>query len=477
MKTVTNNLKSRSKSGFFIAMSCPGCGGELHLEDNFFVLRCEHCDSVHRVSTPESPGAYIVPPRIDSAKARFAADRYLKEKNLPLTENDTQIKKIYYPYWKIDAVMLRLRKSKMKVVVREGEQYHDDLTHDKIMTDLNLSPYSTSISAGIKFDGIPATLGMRTEYIKLFAYASDKIEKDFYPYPVTKSWEEMRTNLYQHLSAIGSVDVNEFGENKTELFAPKAALVYFPFYILEDFNPSGYNRLVVDAVSGRLLNRVTEVDFDNSSVDENIPSITFGELKVEPHRCWNCGEDLPAEQSYLYICRNCEAVNSIENSGLPQPKIFSVSSTDTNTDFYLPFWKMAIPEDLQPLLRPIFGGIYNSDTVLMPAFKAGNFDALYRLTKRVSAAYPKFNQSEIAKTDPRFVSVNLNIAEAVMYTDIFVRRDGLSKNSHKAVDFSFQPQSADLVYIPFHRENYFLVDSVINAITVEKRIISAFLGN
>jgi len=429
---------------------------------------------VHRVSTPDQPVAYVVPPRIDSAKARFAVDRFLKEKNLPLTENDTQIKKIYYPYWKIDAVMLRLRKSKSKVIVRQGDQYHDDVTHDKITTDLNLSPYATSISAGVEFEGIPSTLGMRTEYIKLLAYSPEQTEKDFYPYPVTKSWEDIRINLYQRLSAIGAVDANEFGENKTELYAPKSALIYFPYYLLEDFNPSGYNRFVVDAVSGRMASHVTKVNFDSSSSDIDLPTINFGELKVAPHRCWNCGDDLPAEQSFIYLCHNCEAVNSLENSGLPQPKIMSVSENGTRVENFLPFWRLGIPSDLQPILRPIFGGIYNSDTILIPAFRGGNFDALYRLTKRVSAAFPKFSCSEIVKTDQRFVSVNLNISEAVMYTDIFIRRDALSKNSFKQSNFSFQPLSADLIYIPFHSENYFLVDSVINAITVEKRVAAAF---
>ncbi|MFQ5584640.1 MAG: hypothetical protein ACE5GL_09420, partial [Calditrichia bacterium] len=85
------------KSGFFIGVTCPDCGGELELEENFFVTRCCHCDSVHRIVMPDIPMVYLIPAKISKREARFSIDRYLKKKSLPLTSSNFQLKRLYYP--------------------------------------------------------------------------------------------------------------------------------------------------------------------------------------------------------------------------------------------------------------------------------------------------------------------------------------------------------------------------------------------
>ena len=82
---------TRNKSGFYIGVTCPGCGGELEIESNFFTLTCEYCGSVLRIKMPDTPPAYLIKGRLDKREIRFGIDRYLKKQNLPLTDANLQI--------------------------------------------------------------------------------------------------------------------------------------------------------------------------------------------------------------------------------------------------------------------------------------------------------------------------------------------------------------------------------------------------
>ncbi|MEE8577598.1 MAG: hypothetical protein V3T31_10120, partial [candidate division Zixibacteria bacterium] len=57
---MATQTKTTNKSGFYIEVTCPGCGGTLDLDTDFFVLECTHCGSVHRVVMPEAPAAYMI---------------------------------------------------------------------------------------------------------------------------------------------------------------------------------------------------------------------------------------------------------------------------------------------------------------------------------------------------------------------------------------------------------------------------------
>ncbi len=70
---------SKNQSGFYIGVGCPGCGGELALESEFFVISCDHCGSVLRVTLPEIPPAYMVAAKVSKREARFGIDEPVVE--------------------------------------------------------------------------------------------------------------------------------------------------------------------------------------------------------------------------------------------------------------------------------------------------------------------------------------------------------------------------------------------------------------
>jgi len=58
---------------------------------------------------PETPPAYLAPAKVSRREMRFKIDRYLKKRGLPLSDSTIDVKRLYYPYWKIDAILLKLR--------------------------------------------------------------------------------------------------------------------------------------------------------------------------------------------------------------------------------------------------------------------------------------------------------------------------------------------------------------------------------
>ncbi|KAA3631511.1 MAG: hypothetical protein DWP97_12995 [Calditrichaeota bacterium] len=460
------------KEGFFIEITCPGCGGNLELQDNFFAVECSHCSSRHRLVMPNSPPAFLTKAKVTTREARFAIDRYAKKHNLPLSSSDFQLKKVYYPYWKIDAVLFRYRKRvEKRVVMSDDYDTNSEISYDTEKTEISLSPYTTTLLAGVRFEGLPESIGLRSNYLKLNIFADHLVEDDFDSLPVAKSWETMRSSLMSHIGSIGSYDSNHFGANKTEVFCPKASLIYFPFMVFDFYDDDNFHRYVVDAVTGRILSNITELNITGEYPDQ-MPDIKFGEIKIEQHRCGNCGEDLPADESLVYICKNCQVLTDLE----PGVAIDTISAVDIELnpdDIMVPFWSLKLHREDAKRIQPFFGGMFHSDHIVIPAFKVSNFDAMSKLAKRVSSAYPKFKFREISDMDNQFRNVNLPLTEAILLASLFIHKDkyvkGLGNKDTKSE--TFVPTEISLFYAPFHLESYFYVDSYLNAVTFEKKLV------
>jgi len=464
-------VRTSSKRGFFVEVTCPGCGGKLQLDEDFFVLSCSHCGSVHRVNMPDIPAAYLIQAKIDSREARFSIDRHLKRKNLPLSNSGMHLKRLYYPYWKIDAILFRVRNKTHRRVIADETEYRDEVVVSRDQTEISLSPYTTTKAAGMPFEGIPDSIGLRTEYIGMLPFSQENVEDEFDSFPILTSWEDVRANLLQNVGFIAELDEADYGTNVTELFHPGAALVYFPYLVFESYGRQGFNRYVVDGVSGRVLEHVEEIDNDTAFEYPDAPDIEFGALTVEHHRCNTCGVDLPPEQSFVYVCRNCHELTVLGGHGASIRELFYAPVREKPEDSMFPFWSMKIGQEHAGKLRILFGGIYSSDQLVIPAFKAKNFEAVARLTKRMSSAIVQMELTELETPDSRFRPVSVSLDDALLLAELIIYRQQFSRTSRaRAGETAFVPEQIKLVYLPFHPEHYFYVDSVLNTVTFERSL-------
>lgn len=470
----TSPATANNQSGFYVGLGCPGCGGEVRQQEDFYVLTCEHCGSVLRVQMPNQPPAFMVSGRIDRRGARFHIDRYQKKQADPLTDSDIQLKFLYYPYWKVDAVMLKLRnrvKERVYVVhtAKGGAIEHRTETPQ---TDINLVPYMTTVPAGPAMTGIPPTIGSRAEYIKLVPYSRDNTQDGFDSLPISRTWDDVWEELNKKVRAIGMIETPDFGHNRTEIFRPMPRLVYYPMIVAELYGSSSFDRWVLDGVSGRVVDHRDRITEDRSAPDET-PTVEFGQLDVDFHRCGNCGVDLPAHAACMCICHNCDQVVSVDQqSGLPD-QIEFVETPDTETADMFPFWIFDIAEADQSRMRPVFGEMVDSGSLAVPAFRLAGFDGYYRLIRRMSAALHQFPTTPLQSHMDRARPVNVSLSEALLMGRLALYRARLSQNPKLAGECpAIEPHRVRLLFAPFRPQAYFYADTVTDLVTFEKSLLS-----
>jgi len=520
---------SNSKTGFFIGVGCPGCGGDLELDSDFFVIGCEHCGSVLRVLKPDMPVAYMMRSAQSDSQVRFHLDRFLKKNDQPLTNSSLLLKKIYYPYWKVDATMLRVRN---KVEVKKFYSEYDSSVENTIerpRSDITIAPYSMTIGAGPKMPSVPDTMGIRAESIHVIPFSDENVEDDFDALPIVKPWKAVERKLKLAIGTIGTIDQPDFGNNLTRLFDPVFSLIHFPYVIVESYDPT-YRRWALDGLTGRVLGTVSDIaeqkaeparekrggsasfnfggvglsfdlgsgsdavddsenfeervnarsveydqmaqDIDRDSAEGAPPPIEFGELKVDFHRCTNCGCDLPAELSHVYICSNCHQMRMLEECPYGELLIEKADCDLNDKVTLVPFWWVKIPDEQAAKLNTLLGGLGQPDRLVMPALRSFNFEAMIRLAKRMSAAITRIPTVSVESLDERFLSVRVSLAEAVAMAEMMVCKEWISVGRDMTgPETKIEPVAAGLIYVPFRLENYFYVDSVMGAISMEKTLL------
>ncbi|MFH2034804.1 MAG: hypothetical protein ABIJ45_00230 [Candidatus Zixiibacteriota bacterium] len=461
--------QAEHKSGFYIGVTCPGCGAILELQEDYFVIKCDFCKSVLKIDMPETPPAYLIKGELSQQKIRFQIDRYLKKNNLPLTKSNLEIKPIYFPYWKINGIILKVRNKSIELFSGQTDDEGNSISYERDISDIRLSPYIKTVAANENFTNIPHTIGMRTDYIRLDTFSRENIADGFRVIPILKNWESILDEMDGTIEAIGSLNQPDFGDNLTELFNPDGSLVYFPYYIVESEYGEINRRFIIDGKSGTVAGYSEKPIFDEDSFIEEQSNFEFGELKVDFHRCGNCGIDLPEIQSAIYICPNCHVTVNLDWKAPDIGEIKMINGTVHPNDIMFPFWSMLMSEEDKKALGPMFGGIYGSDRLIIPAFKMVNFEAMYRLTKRFSSAIRTLDLISVNENlNDKFHPVTLGVSDALLMAEILIRREYVGKGIDDGSEFF--PDDFELFYAPFHAESYFYVDSILNAITFEKKL-------
>ncbi|MFH1699648.1 MAG: hypothetical protein ABIE07_03590 [Candidatus Zixiibacteriota bacterium] len=482
------------KTGFYIGVSCPGCGADLELQNDFFSIECSFCGSVLRLEMPETFPIYYVPMKMKKRELRFQADRYLRNAGLPLTGADLSFRVIYYPYWKIDAVKLQIK-------ARETEYYSGNSNSNIMTTQLDyhgvfvtgrvignsltaklsipdekklvahFSPYSTTRMAAKEISGIPSSLGQRTDYIKMYPKSAEGHDDSAQYYPIENSWEMIEkqfsgsAGMKKHTCELGMFP-------ETKLLFPEGSIVYFPFAIFEHTSHGDRQRIVCDGVVGRVLAIINPSDELTSEHQGQTSLIDYGQVLIKMHRCKNCGADLPANSSSVYICRNCRIAVSFDSNLTLNEGIFQVKEPNPgkNRNFQLfPFWSFRGPGGLINNFVKSYNQNENCENIIVPAFTFSNFDAMRRLTKRVTASGQTLNVETVNELDRRFLPATVGLQKAHRMAEITLYCSHAADKPNLSIeDFTFAIEDSRLIYIPFSCENYFYVSTVNNAITFEK---------
>jgi DNA-directed RNA polymerase subunit RPC12/RpoP len=486
MRTTT-----RPKTGFFIGVTCPGCGADLELQSDFFVLECAHCGSVLRIIMPEAPPAYVVVGAKDSREIRFHLDRYLKTGGLPLTGPGYSIRRIFYPYWKTDAILLKV-KEKHQVsppastsMLTSNVSYGDlfdlgNMVSDTISqssgeaiiehsVEASLTPYMVTTAAGPTIDGLPSDLGLRAEYVGMRPFKSDAVSPDDEFHPVTVRWKDTLARISKSMSLNR---MSYSGSERTlqkQIFRPRCSVIYFPFFICETGSGSGARRYVIDGLSGRVLSSADDDSDEDSASSDSTPATEFGELTVTFHRCPTCGVDLPPTRSCVYICHNCQSVVALDQGEAPRGGIRLAQGENVGGDTMFPFWLLTLSDYEVGRIAKSSALAGAPDVLVVPAFRMSNFGEMRKLCQRITCAMPNIPTMPAESYSRNFLPVEIGISEAVTLADVCLYCEDVTKRSELSPDeVALSPRDVGLVFVPFRPQSYFYVDSIINAVTFAK---------
>ncbi len=476
------------RAGYFIGVTCPGCGGGLELQSDFRTIECEHCSSVLRISAPtDQPLAYYIKPSHDKRAVRFQVDRYLKKNHRKLTGSQYKLERLFFPYWKMDGITLKIRTERGKLhqasdqniltaqidyagLFQFGRALGKTLTSTPAVTEdkinVKLGRHSSTISAGTILPGLPHSLGMRAEYIKLYPLADEEINKKFTYLPISLDWAEVSEILNKSIGMRAALfDANGPG-GRDRVFGLKGSIIYFPYFILQMADRDEQSRFVIDALSGRIVHVGSPTESDQSAdnrlgSEESVTGLAgmsgFGKLDISLHRCSNCGENLPALASFINICHNCQRVNLVGASDLFSGEV-KVAGDGNQDDPLFPFWTIADRT--------------TNETILIPAFEISNFEVMRRLARKVSAVVPEISCVNLTNNNDQLQAVTVDPEKAVQLAEIMrYCQKAVSDKPDLASPGKLIPEMMSLIYLPFHLRNYFYVDSINGSITFEKSAV------
>ena len=462
MTTITHSAKAALSAGYRIAGSCPGCGADVELDDDYLVTSCMHCGSALRILMPEGPPVYYVPSNASHTEARFRLDRYLRENDQTLTSSSVRFSTRWIPYWEIDGFTLKVR-NKLTIEIESEPTIHNQES-DPIEVrrrELTLQPFSISLLSSEESSGAPASLGFRIGQLSLRPLESDNDSVISRCQRVDCTESEAISRAHSSARSISNIADAPFGHNETFLFHPRLSLIYFP--LIEATLGDQGDRESVAYIDGVTLH------IHGVGEREKRPDVALsaphsgGEIKIEAHRCRNCGEDFPHTKTYAHICQNC-GWHYISAAISANGRILVVGSPEGKA--MIPFWKLSAES----------GGAGKSP-MYIPAFGGQRFEQVYRVSRRATHVIPKFSGETDAttglKTYPATVGPDTAaaIAEAVIYRAKHENTMGEYENLPVPEDFT--PVRADLVYIPFGISDYFYVDAIAGDLSIERALLDS----
>lgn len=481
----------RPKGGFAIAVTCPGCGGELTLQEDYFSLTCGHCGSVLRIIMPDTPPVFIINNRKADHEIRFAIDRFFKENELPLARSGYRIQRLYVPYWKIEAIRVKVNRAVPPMIDDDPRGGVDDesgllglasasaagyssVASSGSTRQVTVAPFTVTQSAAGEREGIPFSIGLRAEYVTMKPFSSDEWDEQARFLPATVSWADVQAGLSRSAAKRELLESGgSEGVERWQLFHPAGSLIYFPYLAATVESGAVRRRLLLDGLTGRVVHSVDGPDANRPFPVAETAIPAGGRLTVAFHRCPDCGVDLPVTRSVVYRCHNCGVVISLETNRIFAGTVDLAGGTENPGDHLLPFWVLTVaPEAVRAMAAYPTGGLAG-DRIVVPAFAMGNFEAMRRLCRRMTAVFPSLAVGPAANEGRRPAPATVPLAEAIGLAEIVIHTARMAASTSVAPEpTDVKPEAAGLVYVPFHRDNYFMIDSALNAVTFEGNAVT-----
>jgi len=263
------------------------------------------------------------------------------------------------------------------------------------------------------------------------------------------------------------------------LIEERLSLIYFPLWVVDFIAPEGRFFHVIDGITGRVLKQGSGC-FERRKIKSSDVE-TFYPLQIVPHRCPNCGWDLPVKSFHLlFPCGNCGKLWKIEGDGygemkgrVARPKE-EPDSEENEPSGYFPFWvfeaglgrkkKSSIEEVFKLLPSEI--GLFNvrdkSRPFLfcIPAFELANLKKVGDIALAYVRTQPRLKTEAMRNENLKGVFISEDDAKKIaelLWLKIVSQKINLDLDKLKKIRL----KSTGVVWCPCYKEGTFLRDAVI----------------
>jgi len=316
-----------------VSAICPSCGAPLELQEGANVSRCSFCKLPLLFQSPESILSYYLESKLNQKDIPFLLDRFRKEKGESLSNRLDEIKLCNLPFWRFTSEVFYTQIDDSSLESPPEKDEAEVLTKD----------WDMNFPAHIFNDFGLNTLGMRPEWLKLKLLTDRNLLKEAEVLNVELDSSSAKDRALRSLQLLMENKRSHGKKLVLKSLDETLSLIYFPLWIANFISGGGKYHQIIDGITGRTIKQgpaYFELKKNEGQQGKEVCS-----PKIIPHRCPNCGWDLPVTPFHLvFPCENCNRIWKIsENSYLPIKgeiaKVESIEMTNPSKPVsYYPFW-------------------------------------------------------------------------------------------------------------------------------------------
>lgn len=458
-----------------VSASCPSCGAPFELLEGANVARCPFCDLPLLFQSRKKILRYYLEPRLDRRSIAFLVDRHRKRNGQPLSKRIDQAGLFFLPFWRFTAQAFYFIRSRPALSLSAAPP-EDEPETQEIQTkdwDVNFAAH-TSTNLGI------ATLGMRADWLRLKILTDTTcLEEQGRVLNIEADSSAAKERAARSLKFYLDRKKAPEDELVLRLLEKRLSLIYFPLWVVNFTTFEGKSFQVIDAITKRTLKEGSgHSDLERESAED---AERFHPLRILPHRCPNCGWDLPVTSFHVvFPCDNCRRIWQVEEGTYRQIKGEIAKAREepsvgrAKSLGYYPFWvfearigkaKTSSVKDVFELL-PSEIGLFSAEDKSrpflfhVPAFELGNLKKVADVGLAYIRTQPVFETERVKRENLKGVFISEEDAKEmaeILWLNLISRKSNLDFQQWEKPEF----EKGKIVWCPCYKEGTFLRDAVI----------------
>jgi len=375
--------------------NCPGCGSSLLTLEGAISLRCSFCGLVMRIGAPGRILKYYYESRLDSIALKIILEKHLKDNDRLAAIRIETSRLFYLPFYRFRGMSYSLISEKK--LDDEQVDLDQEFIPSKIIISQRCRHFDLTIPAFENRAFGLDSLGVRPEVIPLSIFSREILPAESIPIDIAIPPNDAKRTAV----GMSAYNLSLALEGKeliiSEMIGEGLSIIYYPIWALATSMSGSVSTFFLDGLSRKIITE-TQGIFEYHA---GTAGLAVGDdFKPVPHRCPNCGADLPvSEVSLVYYCSNCHKSYVVESNDNRFTATRSARFEKAENSY--PFWRFQFNAGNGEKVVGEFARILTGEIPLIdrnkannpfyfyiPAFKTSNLETMTARAIRLNRTQP-----------------------------------------------------------------------------------------